>query len=362
MKIAAQPVRPSTAPKLSSRPSLDTDKEGALIIIDSFQSSNAHGHLVEGAARSLGSTGAVHRYHHHQKVDGRDTLPHVTAVKNLQARFGASPLSPDEAEKGFESFVSEAVSGNLDWAGTLLGQVTAVGFRHSVVNYSQGLDSITLLVLAKHALGKGSNLTEAAKQIYLDNLVQAVSAESTSQPTEPELDNLMLQKIKSTRAESPQIQEATDRWRDRIREFEKDNNSVVVAAGNSGRDLQALQANGFDIDGSEDLNIFSVPEATVVGAAVPTQQGGVALASPSSFGEEVDFIAGGDYGQHFGTSFASPKVANAMRAAHIANPSLTSEQVEEWVKTELSDSGVVRNHQVAILDSGRSSSLLRYFG
>lgn len=362
MKITASHANSTASRALSAGPSQDSEKQGALIIIDSFHSSDSHGHLVEGAARSLGPVGAVHRYHHHQQVEGRGTLPHVTAVKDLQANFSREPLAPEEAKEGFQNFVSRAVSGNLEWAGTLLEQVSAAGFRNSVINYSQGLDSITLMVLAKHALGKGSHLTEAAQKIYFENLVQAVTPEAQAPLSVPEIDNLMLQKIKSTRSQSPEIQEATARWRDRIREFEKDNNSVVIAAGNSGRDLQALQAGGFDIDGSEDLNIFSVPEATVVGAAVNAKNGGIALAAPSSFGDEVDFIASGDHGTHFGTSFAAPKVANALRAAHIANPNFTSEQAEEWLKAELAETGLVRDHEIAILDSARASCLLRHFG
>lgn len=358
MRISSD-IRPQPLPSRKAESASSNPKEGALVIIDSFQSQQAHGFLVEGAAASLGSTGVVHRYHHHQNVDGRATLPHVVAVKNLQNSFTAAPLSPESAKAGLAGFVSEAVAGNLNWATALLGQVTAEGFRHSVVNYSQGLDSIVLMVLAKHALSQGSKLTETAKQNYRENLTRATSGEIDPNIGEAELDKKLLQSIKSAQSESPSIQEATIRWRDQIQEFEKNNNSVVVAAGNSGRDIKALKSAGFDIDGSEDLNIFSVPGATVVGATIPAADSSVALASQSSFGTEIDFLAGGDFGEHFGTSFAGPKVANAMRAAHLANPDFSSEQAEEWVKNELSDSGEVLQHRVAILDNSRVSSLLR---
>lgn len=336
-------------------------KEGALVIIDSFQNSQSHGHLVQGAASTLGATGSVHAIHQHQMVDGRPTLPHVLAMKAFQAGMAAGARSPEQAAELFDRFVSDAAGGNLAWATTLLAEVTREGFQRSVLNYSQGLDAITLLQLLKHPTGGSSKLPEDQKRIYADNLARAVAPNSSQPLSEPELDNLLLQRLKRTLKESPVVQQTTNTWRAQVREFEAGSNSVVVAAGNSGVAQKALARAGFDIDGTEDVNIFAVPEVTVVGATTPTR-GGEALAAPSSFGPEVDLLVDGNFGEHFGTSFACPKVANALRAAHLANPEFSSEQAESWVKQELSYSGQIGEQPIAILDTDRVRSLLRTQG
>ncbi len=332
-------------------------KDGALVIIDNFQSSESHGHLVQGSAATLGPTGPVYTVHQHQMVNGRPTLPHVEALRTFQAGMGET-LSPELAGECFERFVGDAAGGNLAWATKLLSAVTAEGFQHSVLNYSQGLDAIILLQLLKHPTGASSKLAQEQKQMYAENLARAVAPEATHTLSEPELDNAVLQKLKRTLKESPVVREATQNWAAQVREFEGGHNSVVVAAGNSGVAQKAITRAGFDIDGSEDVNIFAIPEVTMVGATT-LDKGGEALAAPSSFGPEVDFLASGDFGEHFGTSFACPKVANALRAAHLANPEFSSDQAEQWAKEELAYSGQLGEQQVAILDANRARSLIR---
>lgn len=357
MKIASE--RSLSASPARTR-TLAPEKEGALVIIDNFTSSESHGHLVKGSAATLGSTGPVTAIHQHQMVDGRPTLPHVEALKSFQAGM-TEGLSPQQAADRFERFVGDAAGGNLAWATTLLAEVTAEGYQHSVLNYSQGLDSITLLQLLKHPTGASSKLAAEQKQTYAENLARAVAPDADRPLSEPELDNLVLQRLKHSLKESPVVQQATHRWQEQVREFEAGHNSVVIAAGNSGVAQKALARAGFDIDGSEDVNIFAVPEVTVVGATT-VGKGGEALAAPSSFGPEVDFLAPGDFGEHFGTSFACPKVANALRAAHLANPDFSSEQAEAWAKAELAYGGQIGDQQVALLDTGRARSLIRIQG
>lgn len=360
MKIGADRPNPSPRPHSEAKSRPSDDKKGALVIIDSFSSPDSHGHIVVGAAEEFGSAGTVHRYHQHQMQNGRSTMPHVEAVKALQAPMASAILPTQEAVRLIEQFVENAAAGNLGLATSLLEKVTAEGFENSVVNYSQGLDPILLLQLAKHPLGKGSKLSDSQKQTYFQNLASAVASEAESPPqSAKDVDNLLLQKIKSSLKNSTVVQEATDRWAEQVREFESDNNSVVIAAGNSGMAIKGLAHAGFDIDGSEDFNIFGIEEATVVGAAVETAGGGIGLAPSSSFGPEVDFIASGQFGEHIGTSYASPKVANALRAAHVANPELSSEETEDWAMEELSGTGTLDGQQIAILDAGRTVSLLR---
>ena len=129
--------------------------------------------------------------------------------------------------------------------------------------------------------------------------------------------------------------------------------------GGGSRPDSAMSQAGFDIDGSEDFNVFAVPEVTTVAASASTEEGGIILPSPSSFGPEVDFIVSGFHGESFGSSFAAPKVANIMRAAHAFNPGATSDQIEEWARTEVSAVGEIRGHEVGILREELASSLLQ---
>lgn len=329
-------------------------------MIDSFQSSTSHGHLVEGAAAGLGPIGHVERIHQHQQVNGKASLPHVQALVQLQSTLSQSELSAEQADRELEQFVSNAAGGNLSWATQLLEQVTARGYQQSVLNYSQGMDAITLLQLIKHPLGASSKLPAEQQALYRSNLARAASAPVDN---ERNFDNAVLQALKKQLGQSPGVQAALEGWRGQIRKFESNHNSVVVAAGNSGQAQKALRHAGFTIDGSEDANIFAVPEATVVGAtAVVTtatnDQGQVVLASPSGFGPEVDFLASGEFGEHFGTSFSCPKVANALRAAHLAHPESNSDEVEAWSRTHLADPAQIGEHSVALLDEARARALL----
>jgi hypothetical protein len=326
------------------------------VIIDSFQSSAAHGFVVEGAAASLGSTGTVFRYSQHDTSQGRATMPHVDAIATLQVGISAEALPAEQARQQLQSFISDAAAGNLRLATSVLKSVEKEGFQNSVVNLSQGLDALTLLHLVKHPLGPKSKLSAGQQEVYRSNLDSAVAAPLGS--TEQQRDQRLLQEIKSALASLPAVEQAVEDWRAQVRSFETDHNSVVLAAGNSGQALKGLQQAGFEIDGSEDRNLLSVPEVTTVGAIKTGPQGQLSLAGASSFGPEVDFIADGDHAGRFGTSFASPKVANAMRGAHLANPTFTSDQVEDWVRSELSEQVQIGHHPVAILDTHKASRLL----
>ena len=329
-----------------------TPTKGALIVVDSFQSSSSHGYLVEGAALSLGQPQNVLRVSQHQSVDGRATMPHVAAIGGLQQEVATVSLQADKASAGFSKFVSSAAAGNLRLATSLLAGIEAQGFQNSVVNLSQGLDALTLLQLAKYPMGPTSKLSPEQQQTYRDNLQSALSCPAGA--SEQQLDNLMLQRIKRELRESPEIGQAVQDWRSGVSSFESAHNSVVVAAGNSGKALKGLTAAGFEIDGSEDASILSVPEVTTVGASV-TSPAGVSLSGASSFGPEVDVVADGDFQGHFGTSFASPKVANVLRAVHVARPDLTSDQAEQFIKGALAEQVAIGGQTVGLLDSTKAS-------
>ena len=352
MQVGINADRTNPSANLSAPQGAPKPTKGALIVVDSFQSSSSHGYLVEGAAVSLGKPENLFRVSQHQSVDGRATMPHVAAIGGLQAEVATVALPADQASAGFSKFVTNAAAGNLQLATTLLAGIQAQGFQNSVVNLSQGLDALTLLQLAKYPMGPTSKLPPEQQRTYTDNLRRALSA--PAEATAQQLDNLMLQRIKKELKESPEIGQAVEDWRNGVSSFESAHNSVVVAAGNSGKALKGLTAAGFEIDGSEDTNILAVPEVTTVGASV-TSPAGVSLSGTSSFGPEVDVVADGDFHGHFGTSFASPKVANVLRAVHVARPDLISDQAEQWVKGTLAEQVAISGQAVGLLDSAKAS-------
>jgi hypothetical protein len=352
MKVGQPQHRPATNPL---PPQNSADREGALVIIDSFHSPEAHGFQVEGAAGSLGPTGPVHRYNQLQNVNGRVTMPHVEALRGLQSSFSTEVLTPERARESFTSFLDTAISANLNLVTGILHEVSSEGFKNSVVNLSQGFDPITYFKIVKSPLG-GKELTDQQKQIYFHNLNSAVSTQTGDVG---QFDNQLLGSIKSAIKNSEKIETARNAWREQVRSFESNHNSVVVAAGNSGQEISAMSQAGFEIDGSEDFNVFAVPEVTTVAASAASEEGGIFLPTPSSFGPEVDFIVSGFHGESFGSSFAAPKVANIMRAAHAFNPGATSDQIEEWARTEVSAVGEIRGHEVGILREELASSLLQ---
>lgn len=332
----------------------EQSKQGAMILIDNFVSSSSHGYSVEGAARSLGPTGSTFQVNQHESVNGRLSMPHARAVKELQAQFVSGPLSVEAAAQQLESFIVSAAQGNVELATAHLAAVEGESFRNSVVNLSQGIDAIGLMNMVSLALSPSSKLTADQQTSYRQNLERALSLEGDSTQTS---DEKLLHRIRDVLHTSPAIKNAIEGWRIGVQRFEAANNSVVVAAGNSGKAYKGLERAGFQLDGSEDANLLAVPEVTTVGATSVSAQG-IVLDASSSFGEEVDFLAPGDHGASFGTSYASPKVANALRAAHILHPEFSSDQAQQWVGENLGQTVTLGEHQVALLSPERSGYLL----
>jgi hypothetical protein len=314
--------------------------EGALIIIDNYESSDSHGYHVEGAAASLGDLGRAVRRNMRQIIDNRSSMPHVRATSSLQRALSYAPLQAEEAREELREFVRQAAGGNVNLATELLAQVTAEGYRNSALNLSQGIDALLLLQLAKTPLSERSTLSSVEQETYASNLRAALNLPA-----------------KGREMVDPLVRQALEGWRSGVREFEAGNNSVVVAAGNSGLAMKGLARVGFRLDGDEDFNLLSVPEVTTVGATTQ-KDGQLSLAGSSSFGPEVDVLADGDYQGRFGTSYAAPRVANALRAVHISHPDFSSEQAEQWLGSQLGESVEVAGVPLAILDQNRAAGLL----
>ncbi len=356
MLVSPGPRIADTSPR-SSRPQASAPPTvGASIFVDSFESSESHGHYVEGAAASLGPTGPTVRQNQRQMIDGQVTMPHARATTRLQLALSAQPLSPDQAAETLQQFVRDSAAGNLDLASNLLGQIEATGYRNSVVNLSQGIDALVLLQLSKAALGPKSRLSSEAQQTYRTNLGAALNLAPGSD--EKSTDQATLELIKGTLKGDPEVQKSVEGWRDSVRSFESGHNSVVVAAGNSGTAIKGLARAGFSVDGSEDLNLLAVPEVTTVGATAVDNQGRLVFSGSSSFGPEVDVLANGDHQGRFGTSYAAPKVANALRAVHLANPDFSSDEAERYLSSRLSDPATIAGQPVAILDDRKATILL----
>lgn len=353
-----QPSRSLVESKIPQPTQTGKKTQGALIIIDSFHSSTEHGTLVEATALAMGPTGQIHRYNHLQEKDGKASSPIHSAFLKMAEPMTGSLLPPSEARNHFEQFLNDSVSGLLDHTTSVLQRVTQDGFQDSVANLSQGMSVIEYLVASKQPLGD-KTLGEKEKLNYINNLYSAVVPEGREQPGPAEFDNLLLQKIKSVLKESPRIQESKNRWREQVQDFESGNNSLVIAAGNAGEIMSALLKGSFDTDGSEDENVLATPDATMVAATATTEDGRTFLAGPSSYGPEVDFIASGFHGEHFGSSFAGPKVATAMLALHVSNPGSDSESIEKATGEVLGQKVEIRDHQVVILNEPMTSRALQ---
>jgi len=260
-------------------------------------------------------------------------MPHVEAARALQSDWGAKELSPEESSEALDRFIENASTGNLRHVSQQLQEIGEEGFQNSVVNISQGLDALALLQLATYPLGRRSKLPSPQQATYEKNLYSALSFQPKSlHPgnVKIERDNVLLQRIKKRFQVDSDIQGAIQGWNETVRQFESDRNSVVVAAGNSGKHFQLLDRLGFQLDGSEDHNLLAVDEVTTVGA------GESGVSSPlASFGPEVDLLASGEFEGKFGTSYASPKVANLMRTVHLSHPEYTSDEVEAALKVQL---------------------------
>lgn len=345
----------------------DLKKPGSLVVVDQFiapmpmmgiggiaaSMETPHGHLVSESATGEGFSGNL--------------IPSEISSKYGQEKFmikqslNEPGLAPEEFKKRLDLSVAlESVSLTDSMAERLEGLKEA-GLHGSAVNLSYGASQAGLLDRfysdASLAWG-GWGPTQDFKKPLLENYARAFDLDASklssqdleiAGPERRKLQQAIADQVSSTMETNPAVKESYENYAKAVVELEKDHNSVVVSASNFGRVVEYLDqevgesAPKLRVSPQFHDNVLATPETTVVGATEGSGDQEKVARYSSNF-QEVDIYANGVAPKPLlpgeknaqGTSFASPKVAQAMAQLHELYPDKSSAEIENLIKEGLS--------------------------
>ena len=260
------------------------------------------------------------------------------------------PLNSRDANTVISDFVAVNVSHILDGYSRDVMEGLQFGEQNSVRNFSSGITKAEMVqeMFTKAKTAWNSDDPVAKQQGYtaLSNYARAYDLNldhlisddvKLRSPQNVKLLQGLTNTVSETIDRSPMVARSRQRFQGSVDAYESRNNSVVVAAGNSG-DFTDFLANEFAKAGTNGLpadfeaSILSNNSVTTVGAL-----DGENVASYSSRSGHVDVYADGTAadGTSVGTSFAAPKVSAVMASLHAANPHASSDEIQRMLQTEL---------------------------
>jgi hypothetical protein len=359
---------------------------GSLIIADFFTPSQpgdqySHGEVVNMAAKQNGFRGPV--FTQNQPTSQGATMAQTRAEHVL--------TNPNASREDILRAVSErtaarAVS-NVESQTQVVRNATASGAKNSALNISMGTSKagVTADLYGQASLAWSSEANAESKEygtVIAGNFSKAYELDMAKlQSQDPEVsgpERLKLQQhlvnhVDHTFSNNSRMKEAKQQWSTEVRRFESNNNSVVVSAGNEGdaSEFMAKDAGGrrMRVPPDYETNVLEIPEVTSVGATRwsngpdgPTET----RAQYSNRSQGVDIYASGsvDYdgdqkADDFGTSFSSPRVAATMAALHGQNPNMSSSQIENLMRNQLThDLNGGSQGEIKVLDYQKSSDFL----
>lgn len=321
---------------------MSTIQPGTLFVIDTFaapghkQRDREHGDRVVDAA--------VHEGFNRQNIV---KVAKTDQVVNNREVFQPN-MAPDAFKKALRNDMVQMQVGTLNQGSDSLNNLQAQGAQNSVANLSLGMSKASLvdqynqkMMLALDGLEENApGKTDAERKqsladatAFFDNYAKAagttpnqlredLSGTNFKQAEQKVKDNLG--KFADSAANDSRVNDAKVKYAQAVTGFEKNHNSVVVAAENSG-DLRLTKQSKDFYD-----NVLSNDQTTTVGAVNASNQQVETYSNPSS---NVEVYARGQTVNFHkdGTSYATPRVAAAMARAHAMNQRMESEEVERTV-------------------------------
>jgi hypothetical protein len=345
----------------------DLSKPGSLVVVDQFQApmpsfgiggfagpiKMAHGHLVSESAKGDGFDGNLIPSEHMGKYpQQRGEINQALAEPNI---------SREEFLERLEKSVALQGVGLLDAMSERLEGLNEAGLHHSAVNLSYGLSQAHVVEdrYKEAALAwSGWEPLPDFKKPLLDNYARAFDLDAEklrSQvpeihgPERAKFQQALADQVASIMENNEPLRDSKAHFATAVRELEANHNSVVVSACNGGRVLAQMSEHAHTdkpirVSKHFQDNIMATPETTVVGATSGTGKDEKVAVYSSNY-EGVHLYANGDAPMPAsnidtenaqGTSFASPKVAQAMAKLHQLFPDKSSAEIETMLKEQLS--------------------------
>ncbi len=307
-------------------------RPGSVIVLDGGFDCNdryeGHGSLVNRTVRESGFGGPITR-----------TEP--------QFRAGSAPLldqkklTPEQARVALRKDATELVSGSLQAYTDSLNQQSKAGVKNSVMNISGGLNKADVVrVMIGRMFHSPQSFDNASRAYGVDRVKLQSPDPNVSGPEMLKLQQGLVNTTNQALDNNPEVARASRDYRQAVKRFEGQHNSVVVAVANTG----AVGIHpGVKVPGDFQRSFNVTEDVTAVGASMrgigrsgfsAEERGNIVYAEGMA---PTNNLAPGQTSPSVGTSFAAPRVSGVMAELHRRNPMLSSAQVENLMRNQLTD-------------------------
>lgn len=320
---------------------------GSLIVSDAFNPSqptdpDTHGGAVVAGARSLGFQGPIFFQQSTTVLDSAHREGRL-ALEQLATR----PLAPEETEQAISAFAVGAPIHMLNSATQEIERTLTTKPHNSVLNLSSGTSKAQVTQILYKVLQGPQALQNVSKLWGIDSdAIQNIEPEVSGRAKRL-LQQEIVNAVELAWQEDSRIENGQKKFWDAVSNFEANNNSVVVAAGNEGFVRPILEMDGkgeLKLPTDFEKNVLSNPDTTTVGATIQLD-GEEVKATFTSGDQPIQAYASGDHviGREFddklglrgaGTSIATPRIAAVMAKLHQDQPHLNSRQVEQLLRDD----------------------------
>ena len=314
----------------------ETLQPGTLIVSDFFDDhgGKSHGDVVEQSSRELGFKNSITL----RKAPANDS---TRTAERFYSRLDNRPFTPEKARQFTYDYIMHRQLGSLQSATQELDQLTQAGANNTVLNLSRGWGKAqimeSLYERTRMAWDKAAHpQSQTVGKRRVEKLAPALGVEAQDVldgvgDARAKFQQGLLSLIDEASADE-RITEAQKTYDQAVHNFEARNNSVSVAAANSGRVLSLMQLDAPTPELAPDFfrNRLTNEETTTVGAT--RQFGGKeVVADYTNQDPGIDFYADGQIDGAWGTSFATPRTASLQAELHRQNPHATSDEVEKMM-------------------------------
>jgi hypothetical protein len=339
---------------------------------------DTHGSLVTGAARNTGFQGTIVATDRIQHGPGSIDFQ----MMRHQANYSTPGRTPEQTIADLRAYAGTSGASLLQQEARYLNRLTESGVNRSAANLSQGRSKASTVVdlyqqmMPALALNRDENspgfvpanamMQNVARAAGLDESRLRSPDERVRSQERGRLTQFLIDQVSQGMNTDPTMNAARREYNSAVRNFEARHNSVVIAAGNEGTlfsDLREVHGD-YRLRAPSDFsrNILQNNEVTSVGAT-EQRNGQERRAIYTSNSPGIDIYASGGTGvvgyngsEVNGTSFAAPRVAATMAELHRRNPNMSSAQIENLMRAQLS--GQIRGTAETVLEAESTSRFL----
>ena len=357
--------QPTIADRLQYKSATPDNSSHALKIYDTFEPSRqgdtwvpGHGAHVAEAARSSGFQGSI-------VAQENQTADNVIKALVMTRNQMAVPGQTSEQVLGLlDQHVQFGSQALMLKAAQSLTEDTKAGVTGGVTNFSlaaapsgdadQLYNDIRLgWTPPQPGEPEGTDFRRQAGTGMMNNLARAWNIDpghltspdpAVYGPARAKFQQKLIDRVHQAQ-QSKAVQDVHKFYGQAVDAYESKGNSVVVAAGNEGflLDQMKIDNGGQALTAPKNFekNVLATPSTTVVGASGVRgfDAVGKPFYSPAPYSNRdgVTIYASGDLPSGQGTSYAAPRVAALMTELHQTYPGLSSAQIENLARHQLSD-------------------------